>query len=111
VVSSHVLRDVERVVDWIVCLERGRVVVDAALDDLHERYAEWRVSSKNGALPARFAEGFVVEQRSDAQQAVLIVRDARDARRAFEERHHVEVESAPLNLERMFPLWTKEARP
>jgi len=111
VVSSHVLRDVERVVDWIVCLERGRVVVDAALDDLRERYAEWRVSSRNGSLPARFDEGFVLVQQGDGRQAVLVVRDAAGAKRAFEEHHHAQVESAPLNLERMFPLWTKEAQP
>jgi ABC-2 type transport system ATP-binding protein len=111
VVSSHVLRDVERVVDWILCLERGRVVIDAGLDDLRERYQEWRVSSRNGALPARFAEGFVLTQEREAHQAVLVVRDAGDAQRAFAERHHAEIEVAPLNLERMFPLWTREARP
>jgi ABC-2 type transport system ATP-binding protein len=111
VVSSHVLRDVERVVDWIVCLERGRVTVDASLDDLRERYCEWRVLSRNGGLPARFSEGFVLEQRGDAHQALLVVRDAGDALAAFEARHHATVEAAPLNLERMFPLWTSGARP
>lgn len=39
VISSHVLRDVERVVDWIVCLEQGRVIADTAMDELRERYA------------------------------------------------------------------------
>jgi len=37
IVSSHVLRDVEKIVDWIVCLDRGRLVTDAALDELKER--------------------------------------------------------------------------
>lgn len=110
VVSSHVLRDVERVVDWIVCLERGRVVIDAALDDLRERYAEWRVTALNGGLPSRFAEGFVLAQQGDAHQALLVVRDASDARAGFEQRYHARVEAAPLNLERMFPLWTAEPK-
>jgi len=108
VVSSHVLRDVERVVDWVVCLHRGRVVVDGALDDLRERFLEWRVTARNGHLPERFPEGFVLRQESDGAQALLLVRDADDARPAFEDRHHVRVESAALNLERMFPLWTRE---
>src|SRR5688572_305954 len=38
VISSHVLRDVERVIDWVVCLDRGRVIVDDALDHLQERF-------------------------------------------------------------------------
>lgn len=38
VISSHLVHDIERVVDHVVCLDRGRVVVDAALDDLKERH-------------------------------------------------------------------------
>jgi ABC-2 type transport system ATP-binding protein len=107
VISSHVLRDVERIVDWIVCLEGGRVVVDAGLDDLRERYAEWRVLSRNGPLPQRFDEPFVLAHEGDGRQASLCVLDAGDRRAAFEEAHHVRVEVHPLNLERMFPLWTR----
>jgi len=109
VISSHLLRDVERVVDWVLCLERGRLVVDAALDDLRERYAEWRVLSRNGPLPERFVEEFVLKQEGDRAQARLLVRDAAGAQADFERRHHVTVEAVPLNLERMFPLWV-EAR-
>jgi ABC-2 type transport system ATP-binding protein len=38
VISSHMLRDIEPVVDRIVCLEAGRVVADDPLDDLKERH-------------------------------------------------------------------------
>ncbi len=110
VVASHVLRDVESVVDSIVCLDRGRVVVDAGLDELRERFAEWRVLARNGALPARFSEGFVLEQQGDGRQARLLVRDAAGSLASFEERHHVVVEVVPLNLERMFPLLLESER-
>jgi ABC-2 type transport system ATP-binding protein len=40
VVSSHMLHDIETVVDRIIMLESGRVVADAALDDLKERYSD-----------------------------------------------------------------------
>jgi len=111
VISSHVLRDVERVVDWVLCLDRGRLVVDGALDDLAERYGEWRVTSLNGELPQRFPEGFVLSQEGDRHQALLCVLDARDALGAFEQRYHARVEALPLNLERMFPLWTRSEAP
>ena len=39
VVSSHILRDVERIVDSVVCLDQGRVVAYEALDVLQERYS------------------------------------------------------------------------
>ena len=111
VISSHVLRDVERVVDWIVCLDDGRVVADVAMDDLRQRYAEWRLTSRNGALPARFTEPFVLRQEGDARVARLSVRLGGDVDLAgFAARHAVEVEARPLDLERAFPLLLEEAR-
>ena len=47
------------------------------------------------------------QQQGDARQARLCVRDAEDLIEAFSERHQVHVECAPLNLERMFPLWLR----
>jgi ABC-2 type transport system ATP-binding protein len=40
IISSHVLRDVESIVDRVTCLDGGRVVCDEDLDTLKERYAE-----------------------------------------------------------------------
>jgi ABC-2 type transport system ATP-binding protein len=110
VISSHALRDVERIVDWITCLERGRVVQDAPLDVLQEGYAEWRVTKPAGALPARFAEPWVVSQADERRQAVLCVRDPEEHRAHFATRYQAEVESRPLGLERLFPLWIDRRR-
>lgn len=104
VISSHVLRDVERTVDTIVCLDRGRLVAHEALDALQDRFGEWIVESPDGALPASFAEPFVLEQQGDRRQARLIVRDPAVHRATFEQRHGVTVTARALNLERMFPL-------
>jgi ABC-2 type transport system ATP-binding protein len=38
VISSHMIHDIERVVDRVICLEQGRVVADAELDMLKEQY-------------------------------------------------------------------------
>lgn len=39
VISSHVLRDVESIVDRVTCIDGGRVVCDEDLDALKERHA------------------------------------------------------------------------
>jgi ABC-2 type transport system ATP-binding protein len=104
VISSHMLGDLEPVVDRIVCLEAGRVVADDALDALKERYAEWLVTSPAGRLPTEFVEPFVVSSRGDAHQALLVVRDANGARAAFEAAHGASVEERRLNLDALFPL-------
>lgn len=107
-VSSHVLRDVEKIVDWVICLDGGQVVTDAGLDELKERYAEWRVVSNNGELPARFTEPFVLSQEISGRQARLLVRQAASELENFRRAHGVEVTGRPLNLEEMFPVLVGE---
>lgn len=109
-ISSHVLVDIERVVDRIVCLERGRIVHEGDLDDLLEGYAEWLVTAPPGELPASFQQGFgedwVLERRGTGRQTLLFVRTGlrAEARRLqFEADHGVLVEARPANLERIFP--------
>ncbi len=108
-VSSHVLRDVEKVVDWVVCLEHGHVVTDASLDELKEKYAEWLVTSRNGGLPQQFPETFVLEQEVRGREARLVVDQARAQPETFAATHGIDVTSRPLNLEEMFPLIVKES--
>jgi len=103
-VSSHVLRDVEKIVDWVVCLDQGRVVADAGLDELKERYAEWLVVSHNGDLPERYSEAFVLEQEISGRQARLLVDQGETGLEVFRAAHDVDISSRPLNLEEMFPL-------
>ncbi len=103
-VSSHVLRDVEKIVDWVVCLDRGRVVTDAALDELKESYSRWRVLSKNGELPEVFSEPFVIDQEVSGREASLLVRNGASQIDAFRSTHGVQVDERPLNLEEMFPV-------
>ena len=107
-VSSHVLRDVEKIVDWVLCLDRGRIVTDAALDELKERYAEWLIMSQNGDLPERFSEPFVLAQEVSGREARLrVLRDLADVD-AFQTTHQVTVTRRSLNLEEMFPLLVEE---
>lgn len=104
VISSHALRDIERVVERVVCLERGRLLEDTSLDALHERFSEWVVTSRNGGLPERFSEAYVIEQKGDRFHKQLLVANAGPEREVFEARHHVDVRAQPMNLERIFPL-------
>jgi len=48
--SSHVLADVERICDRVAILDHGRLVVEGAIDELLDRYAQpvWRVEAEPG---------------------------------------------------------------
>ena len=111
VISSHVLHDIESTVDWIVCLNNGTVAADAALDDLKDQYAEWRVLARTRDLPDRFADAFVVRQTvMEPRRARLVVRAAGTDVRAFEHAHDADVEVAPLNLPGLFPILVDNGR-
>jgi ABC-2 type transport system ATP-binding protein len=111
VISSHVLHDVESAVDWIVCLDAGRVAANAALDDLKDEYAEWRVLARTTDLPGRFAEPFVVRQAvSPPKSARLVVRTASADLPAFQRAYGADVEVAPLNLQGLFPILVDQGR-
>ena len=109
-VSSHVLRDIERLVDRIVCLAAGHLQAEAPLDQLQERYAEWHLTSSS-ELPKVFQEPYVLQQEVNRHEARLIVRDAHSLLAEFAALHQVEVASRPLNLEAIYPFLVQEGRP
>jgi ABC-2 type transport system ATP-binding protein len=111
IISSHMLHDIERIVDRVVCLEAGRVVADASLDDLKEQYAEWIVSSTTGTLPSTFRESYVLKSEGDRFDARLEVRHSDEAMRELERNYNASVEMRRLNLEKIFPLLVGDALP
>lgn len=106
VISSHMLRDIEPVVNRVICLERGRVTADDELDLLRERYGEWIVTSAAGQLPASYSEPYVLEAQGDRYRSRLLVRKPEQHAAAFRIQYDATIESRPLNLEQLFPLLT-----
>jgi len=105
VISSHILGDVEKIVDWVICLERGELAANAPLDELQESHSEWIVTSPSGNLPPKFTESWVLTQAGNAHQARLAVRcPDQAAERKFATIHGARIERHPLNLDQLFPL-------
>jgi ABC-2 type transport system ATP-binding protein len=108
VISSHLLSDLEPVVDRIVGVRDGRITANEELDTLKERYAEWVVTSRNGALPPGFPEPYIRSSRIEGRRGVLVVSGvAPGSEQAFEVRYGVSVEARPLGLDRLFPILTE----
>lgn len=104
VISSHLLGDIEPVVNRIICLDAGRVAADEELDALHEQFGEWIVTSPAGRLPQAFAEPYVLAAHGDAHRARLLVRDAGRYIDDFAAVHDASVAVRPVNLDTIFPL-------
>jgi ABC-2 type transport system ATP-binding protein len=105
VISSHLLGDVEKIIDWVVCLDAGELAVSAPFDELQESYAEWLVTASSGGLPEKYTEPFIISYEGGPRQARVCVSSADngEASRSFAATYRAEVKSRSLNLEEMFP--------
>lgn len=110
-ISSHILNDVEKIVDWVVALDGGKLVENTPFDELQESFAEWTVTAREGTLPSTFAEPFVLAHQGAERRARLTVRrpDA-DAVKRFAQTYRAEIDIRPLNLDEMFPLLIKQRK-
>ena len=73
VISSHILSDVEKVIDHVVIMDQGRILVDCTLDDLRERFCRIRLTSLEGPLPRSLPFRNVVAGQQNNGQAVLTI--------------------------------------
>ena len=111
VISSHLLSDVEKIVDWIIALNAGRVVENCALDELQESFAEWTVTAPNGnPLPDFTGSSILAQQRSERLVRLTVRTSEHDAAENFAASHGVAVQSRRLSLDEMFPLLLTEKK-
>ena len=75
VISSHILSDVEKVIDHAVIMKAGRIVADASFDALREKYCRVRLTALSGALPEELGFANVLECRRNESEATLTVAD------------------------------------
>jgi ABC-2 type transport system ATP-binding protein len=110
VISSHILHDIESIVDWVICLDDGSLAADAALDDLKERFVGWRLQARSRDLPPRFDEPFVRHQTRVSSRAARLVVRAGTEQAAFSAAYDVDIVAEPLNLQGMFTALIGERR-
>jgi ABC-2 type transport system ATP-binding protein len=108
VISSHILSDVEKVIDHVVIMDHGRIICDRNFDELREQYHRIRLTALHGPLPAQLPFAGVLDCRRNETEALLTVRDQtpkciEDQARAID----CEAEIQPLPLEDIYRLVVK----
>jgi ABC-2 type transport system ATP-binding protein len=103
IISSHILSDVEKVIDHAVIMKAGRIITDASFDDLREKYARVRLTSLSGALPEQLRFGSAIECRRNGTQATLTVADLTSEQiEAAAEAINCQADIQPLPLEDIY---------
>ncbi len=99
IISSHILSDVEKVIDHVVIMKQGRIITDCSFDELRERFSRVRVSSLGEKLPAELPFENVVQSRRSDGEAILTVCDSSQERILAQAKAlncWVEIEALPL---------------
>jgi len=72
-ISSHILTDVEKVIDQVLILTRGAVRLFAPLDEVRESFWRVQLGGLDGGLPDELALSGVLHLERDAVSAVAVV--------------------------------------
>ena len=102
-ISSHILSDIEKVVDHVLMMRQGRLIRDCSLDALREDYCQVKLTALHGSLPPTLSFGEVIEEKRNGQVALLKVRGQSKedlVRRAQE--MDCEADITPLSLDEIY---------
>jgi ABC-2 type transport system ATP-binding protein len=103
IISSHILSDVEKVIDHVLILKAGRLIRDCGFDELREEFGRVRLTSLNGDLPAELPFTGIVECRRNGKQAVLTLhKPVRERVEEIAGNLKCEVEFRGLTLEELY---------
>lgn len=100
IISSHILSDVEKVIDHAVIMRAGRILRDCSFDELKEEFCRVRITALSGELPTELPFANVVEHQRSNGQAVMTVKNSsrEQIERAAEDMNcQVEIQTLPLD--------------
>jgi ABC-2 type transport system ATP-binding protein len=103
IISSHILSDVEKVIDYALIMKEGRMLRDCSFDELREQFCRVRISALTGDLPAELPFGNVLQCQRSKSQAILTLQDSQpDQLRQAAEDLNCEIDIQPVSLEDIY---------
>ena len=105
IISSHILSDVEKVIDHTIIMDQGRILIDESFDTLRERFTKITLTSLNGAMPRNLPFERVLDcQRSDSTAVVTVKDYTPDEIAVIAEQINCTAEISPLPLEDIYKI-------
>jgi len=110
-ISSHILSDIEKIIDHVLILDRGTILRDAGFDELREEFSKVRLTSLNGPLPETLPfEELLACERSGAEALLTLRTLPRGAMEAAAESLGCTLELLPLSFEEIYRLIIEGSR-
>ena len=103
IISSHILSDVEKVIDHTVIMSAGKILRDCSFDDLREEFVKVTLTSLNGDLPEMLQFENLISCERNGAKAVLCVQNCpREQLVAEARRLNCDIEIKALSLEEIY---------
>ena len=108
-VSSHHLSEIERIAEWVGIIDRGKLLVEARLDDIRH---EFRMLTAAGQQPLVTDHPEIVfSQRQENFHRYIVSRNAEAFRAELGRRGLTVMESSPLSLSETFLALVRKEEP
>jgi len=104
-ISSHILSDIEKVIDHVLILDQGKLLRDCTFDELREEFMRVRLTSLNGPFSGPVEiRGMVAREQSERQAVVTMRSVYRDTLDSTVAALHCEIEPLPISFEETYAM-------
>ena len=105
IISSHILSDVEKVIDHTIIMRKGRILRDSSFDSLREEFLKVTLTSLNGQLPKELPfENLISCERSGSQAVLTVQNYASSDLEAKAKEINCTIDIKPLSLEEIYKI-------
>jgi ABC-2 type transport system ATP-binding protein len=105
IISSHILSDVEKVIDHALIMREGKILRDSSFDQLREEFLRVTLTSLNGQLPTELPFGKIINCERENCRAVFTVQNISQQDLETKAKDlNCEIEIRPLPLEEIYKI-------
>jgi len=105
IISSHILSDVEKVIDHTLIMREGKILRDCSFDDLREEFLQFTLTSLNGRLPANLPfQNIISCQKNDNKAVIIVQNNTEEKLQAKAKSLNCEIQIRPLSLEEIYKI-------
>lgn len=104
-ISSHILSDVEKIIDHVIIMKEGHIIQDQEFDDLRERYIRVRLTSLEKSLPEKLPFAGVLScQRNNGMAVITLEEPCLETVKSQAEALNCTIDIHPLPLEDIYKI-------
>ncbi len=104
-ISSHILSDVEKIIDHVIIMKGSHIICDSSFDDLRDRYMRVRVTSIDKSLPESLPFDRVIScQRNNGLAVITLEYPCLDTVKSHAEALNCTIDIHPLPLEDIYKI-------